>query len=57
LIDSDVSLAPEEPARLVSVEGSAEQASCWFMKSLTPEDGYVAALAVKGSDFCSCYWK
>jgi hypothetical protein len=27
------------------------------MKSLTPEDGYVAALAVKGSDFCPSYWK
>ena len=53
----DVSLAPGEPARLVSVEGSAEQASCWFMKSLTPEDGYVAALAVKGNDFCPSYWK
>ncbi|MCP4295082.1 MAG: 4'-phosphopantetheinyl transferase superfamily protein [Proteobacteria bacterium] len=53
----DVSLAPGEPARLVSVEGSAEQTSCWFMKSLTPEDGYVAALAVKGSDFCPSYWK
>ena len=53
----DVSLAPGEPARLVSVEGSAEQASCWFMKSLTPEDGYVAALAIKGSDFCLSYWK
>ena len=31
--------------------------NCWFMKSLTPEDGYVAALAVKGSDFCPSYWK
>jgi hypothetical protein len=41
----------------VSVEGNAEQASCWFMKSLTPEDGYVAALAVKGSDFCPSYWQ
>jgi hypothetical protein len=27
------------------------------MKSLTPEDGYVAALAVKGSDFCFSYWQ
>jgi 4'-phosphopantetheinyl transferase len=53
----DVSLAPGEPARLVSVDGSAEQASGWFMKSLTPEDGYVAALAVKGSDFCPSYWE
>ena len=53
----DVSLAPGEPARLVSIEGSAEQASRWFMKSLIPEDGYVAALAVKGSDFCLSYWR
>ena len=53
----DVSLAPGEPARLVSVEGSAEQASCWFMNSITPEYGYVAALAVKGSDLCLSYWK
>ena len=51
----DVSLAPGEPARLMSVEESAEQASDWFMKSLTPEDGYVAALAVKESDFCPSY--
>jgi 4'-phosphopantetheinyl transferase len=53
----DVSLAPGEPARLLSIDGSAEQASCWFMKSLTPEEGYVAALAVKGSDFCPSCWK
>ena len=53
----DVSLAPGEPARLVSVEGSAEQASCWFMKSLTPENGYVAAVAVRGGDYCLSYWK
>jgi 4'-phosphopantetheinyl transferase len=53
----DVSLAPGEPARLVSVEGSAELASGWFLKALTPEEGYVAALAVKGSDFCPSYWQ
>ena len=53
----DVSLAPGEPARLVSVEGSAAQAFDWFMKSLIPEDGYVAALVVKGSDFCLSFLK
>jgi 4'-phosphopantetheinyl transferase len=53
----DVSLAPGEPARLVSVEGSAERASDWFMKSLTPEAGYVAALAVKGRGFNPSYWE
>ena len=53
----DVSLAPGEPARLVSVEGNAEHTSAWCMKSLTPAEGYVAALAVKGSDFCPSYWQ
>ena len=53
----DVSLAPGEPARLVSVEGNAKQAFDWFMKSLAPADGYVAALAVKGSDFRLSYWQ
>ena len=53
----DVSLAPGEPARLVSVEESAERASDWFMEALTPEAGYVAALVMKESDFCPSYWK
>jgi 4'-phosphopantetheinyl transferase len=53
----DVSLAPGEPARVMSIEGSAAQASGWFMKSLNPEDGYVAALAVKGTDFRLSYWR
>ena len=53
----DVSLAPGEPARLVSVEGSAEQASYWWMISLNPEDGYVAALVVKGGGSSPSYYK
>ncbi len=53
----DVSLAPGEPARIVSVEGSAELASRWLLKSLNPENGYVAAFATKGRDVRSSYWR
>ena len=41
----------------VPLQFNLAHSNCWFMKSLTPEDGYVAALAVNGSDFCPSYWK
>jgi 4'-phosphopantetheinyl transferase len=46
-----VSLAPGEPARLLSVEGAPEEAERWVLRSLTPVHGYIAALAVEGSDW------
>lgn len=53
----DVSLAPGEPARLLSVEGAPEEASRWSLKALTPAPGYVAALAVEGHDWRLTYWQ
>ena len=41
----------------VPLQFNLAHSNCWFMKSLTPEDGYVAALALKGSDFCPFYLK
>lgn len=52
----DVSLAPGEPARLLSVEGDTEEASRWSLKALTPAPGYVAALAVEGHNWRLTYW-
>lgn len=43
----DVSLAPGEPARLLSVEGDKEKASCWSLTAIEPQEGYIAALAVR----------
>ncbi len=42
----DVSLAPEEPAAILSLSGSREAAASWKLYSLIPEQGYVAAVAI-----------
>jgi 4'-phosphopantetheinyl transferase len=43
----EVSLAPGESARIISIEGDADQAKHWTLKSLNPGQGYFAALAVR----------
>jgi len=43
----DVSLAPDEPARLLTVRGSAGEARAWSLYSLALPPGYHGALAVK----------
>jgi 4'-phosphopantetheinyl transferase len=52
----EVSLAPGEPARLLSIAGDHQEASSWFIQALTPVPGYVAALAVKGHGWQFNYW-
>jgi 4'-phosphopantetheinyl transferase len=44
----DVTLAPDEPARLVNVEGQSLEASRWSLVGLVPARGYVGAVAVQG---------
>jgi 4'-phosphopantetheinyl transferase len=43
----EVSLAIDEPAQLLSLNGSQEEASRWYLYGFVPAPGYVAALAVK----------
>ena len=43
-----VSLRPDEPARLLAVEGDPEEASRWTLCALTPWPGFVACLALRG---------
>lgn len=43
----EVSIHPEEPTRLLSIDGLEEGASPWTLISLAPAPGYVGALAVK----------
>jgi 4'-phosphopantetheinyl transferase len=43
----EVSLAPEESARIISIEGDAFKAKQWTIVSLDPRRGYIAALAVQ----------
>jgi len=44
----DVSLVPDEPARLLRIEGDTEEVSRWSMQDLKGASGFAAALAVKG---------
>ncbi len=53
----EVSVAPNEPARLLSVEGDADQAALWSMKVLQPEPDYLAALVVEGHDWHLSCWQ
>jgi 4'-phosphopantetheinyl transferase len=44
----EVSIAIDEPARLLSIDGSQAEASRWYLRGFMPASGYVAALAVEG---------
>jgi 4'-phosphopantetheinyl transferase len=44
----EVSFAPGEPARLLSLRGDPNAAAAWHLQELVPGPEYVAALAVKG---------
>lgn len=44
----DVTLAPDEPPRLLEVRGSPGEAERWSLSACRPADGYVGALAVLG---------
>ena len=51
LQDFEVSLAPGETARLISLQGSQRRASNWSMHDLRTRDGHVAALVVEGNGY------
>lgn len=53
----DVSLAPGEPARLMSVGGDPQKASRWSLRELLPAPGFVAALAVEGQGWRLNCWQ
>ena len=44
----EVSLAADEPARLLSVDDDPAEAEAWTLLHLDPADGFVGALAVRG---------
>jgi len=53
----DVSLAPGEPAALLSTISDPLEASRWSLQKLEPGPGYVAALAVEGRDWLLKCWQ
>ena len=44
----DVSLVPDEPARLLKIDGESETASRWLIHELKPAPGFAAAFAAEG---------
>ena len=51
-----VSLAPEQPARLVSVADDPAETARWRVEHVRPEPGYVGALFVEGWDWELACW-
>lgn len=53
----DISLVPEEPARLLSIHGDAQEAFRWTLQELKPASSYVAALVVEGHGWHLACWQ
>src|SRR5687767_11560297 len=53
----DVSLAPGEPARLISIEGDPQKASLWTLRELSPAHGFAGALVVEGQGWRLSSWE
>jgi 4'-phosphopantetheinyl transferase len=53
----DVSLIPGEPRATLNVHEAPFEAARWSLQTLTPEDGYAAAIAVEGHDWNLKYWQ
>jgi 4'-phosphopantetheinyl transferase len=52
----DVTLAPGDPPRMLTLKGDAEQAARWFFHHLLPADEYVGALAIEGGTWDVKTW-
>jgi 4'-phosphopantetheinyl transferase len=52
-----VSLAPNEPAALLSSSYDPREVSRWSLEALSPGPGYVAALAVEGQGWQLSSWR
>jgi 4'-phosphopantetheinyl transferase len=53
----DVSLIPGEQRITLNVHETPFEAARWSLQSLTPGDGYTAAIAVEGHDWNLKYWQ
>lgn len=53
----DVTLAPHEPARLLSCRGEPQAVERWSLRALTPQSGYAGALVAEGLDWQVSHWQ
>jgi len=52
----DVTLAPGEPPRMLTLEGDAGRAARWFFHHLRPAEDYVGAVAIDGGEWAVKTW-
>lgn len=52
----EVSLAPGEPAKLLSIAGDRAAASRWAIADLTPAPGFAGAIATEAGNFAIACW-
>ncbi len=53
----EVSLTPDEPARLLSIQGNSRAASSWSLYNLTPASDYIGTIVVEGRDWHLSCWQ
>ena len=53
----EVTLAPQDPAKVLIYAGDAAAADSWWLQSLDPAMGYVGALASRGSSLQVMPWR
>jgi 4'-phosphopantetheinyl transferase len=53
----DVTLAPGEPPRMLTLEGDAARAARWTFQHFRPADQYIGALAIEGEPAADGAWR
>jgi 4'-phosphopantetheinyl transferase len=53
----DVTLAPGDPPRMLTLEGDPARAARWFFHHLLPAEGYVGAVAIEGGPWEVKAWR
>jgi 4'-phosphopantetheinyl transferase len=53
----EVSVPPDDPPRVLRIDGVADAARRWSLRALSPLPGYVGALAVEGHDYRLRCWR
>jgi len=53
----DVSLAPEDPPRMLAMEGDAEKGAQWSLYHLEPAESYLGAVAIQGGGWQLRGWR
>jgi 4'-phosphopantetheinyl transferase len=51
----EVSVPPDDPPRLLHIDGDTQAARRWTLQALAPEEGYVGALAAEGPLAVTCH--